>query len=273
MARFVGSDDRYGETALEPRFTSQILCGVLGYRSHPAPAGVKATIYPKPSSKITGIKRVPDAALGDFMDSNIRFATAVELKSPGTDLDVPQPGHGYETPVEQGFYYGKHILGMRWVVVSDMRIIRLYSVESEDEYEEIVSPIALTKMEPYPRVQATGIPAALRLPGAWREGIPGGDAVRQVSGAADRDPGELLRGLLPDTHRPVRGDQEGLKIVGAVPQRQELLEATQRLLDRLLFVYYCEDHPQQLIKKGTLENVASPPATFPDLPLRGCTIT
>ena len=126
------------ETALEPKFISQIMCGVLGYTPYPAPAGVKAAIYSKPSSKITGIKRTPDAALGEFADSDVRVVAAVELKSPGTDLDLPQPSYDYETPVEQGFYYGENILGMRWVVVSDMGpTIRLYSVESEDEYEEI----------------------------------------------------------------------------------------------------------------------------------------
>jgi hypothetical protein len=104
------------------------MCGVLGYSLHPAPAGVAATIYSHPPAEITRISRMPDAALGEFTESDVRFLVAVELKGPRTELDVPQPGYNYETPVEQGFYYGKNILGMRWVIVTDMQLIRLYSV-------------------------------------------------------------------------------------------------------------------------------------------------
>ncbi len=124
------------ESSLEQKFVSEILCGVLGYVVHPARSGSTATLYAKPSQKVTRIKRTPDAMLGEFTDSLYRFVVAVELKSPGTNLDLPQPSYDYETPVEQGFYYGNHILGVQWVVVSDMKLVRLYSVESEDQYEE-----------------------------------------------------------------------------------------------------------------------------------------
>ncbi len=130
------SNSDASESTLEQKFVSEILCGVLGYVLQPAPSGSVATLYPKPSQKVTRIKRTPDAMLGEFTDSFNRFTVAVELKSPGTNLDLPQPSYDYETTVEQGFYYGNHILGVQWVVVSDMKLVRLYSVESEDEYEE-----------------------------------------------------------------------------------------------------------------------------------------
>lgn len=125
------------EATLEQKFVSEVMGAVLGYTPYPAPAGALATIYPKPGSKVTGIKRTPDAALGEFSGSDHRFTAVLELKTPGAGLDVPRPGYDYETPVEQAFHYGNRILGVRWVVVSDMRLIRLYSIEAEDEYEEI----------------------------------------------------------------------------------------------------------------------------------------
>ncbi len=42
-----------------------------------------------------------------------------------------------------------------------------------------------------------------------------------------------------------------------------MLEATQRLLDRLLFIFYCEDHPQQLINNQTVERVTQAAALLP----------
>src|SRR5262249_48915591 len=47
------------------------------------------------------------------------------------------------------------------------------------------------------------------------------------------------------------------------PTRDELLEATQRLLDRLLFVYYCEDHPQELIPDRTIETLTDAARKLP----------
>jgi hypothetical protein len=118
------------ETSLEPRFINDILCGVLGYKSFPAREGDKATVYHKPSQRLTQIDRTPDAMLGEFTGTEARFTAVVELKSPGVNLDLPQPGYENETPVDQGFHYGSRILGVRWVLVSDMRVLRLYSVES-----------------------------------------------------------------------------------------------------------------------------------------------
>ena len=82
------------ETTLEPQFIGQILCSVLGYVLYPTPP--KASLYSKPKSNVTGIKQVPDAALGEFTDSEQRFVVAVELKAPGVDLDTPQASHGLQ---------------------------------------------------------------------------------------------------------------------------------------------------------------------------------
>lgn len=124
------------ESVLEQSFVGHILCDVLGYTAFPAAAPEQASLYPKPGAKITGIRRVPDAALGVFQANDFTFTAVVELKTPGTGLDEPQPRDNNESPVQQGFYYGERILGVRWVLVTDMRIIRLYSVRSSDEYEE-----------------------------------------------------------------------------------------------------------------------------------------
>lgn len=244
------------ESSLEQKFISEVVCSVLGYTPYPAPAGMTASIYTKPSSKITGIKRTPDAVLGAFSDVDHRFVAAVELKTPGTDLDLPQSGYGYETPVEQGFHYGKNILGVRWVIVSDMRLIRLYSVEAEDEYEELDlaecvdaagnSTAAFRKLifllhhDYLIKNHRTSSVSLLYVKSAERQ-IAIRDSFYEVYYS--------IRADLFDAVRKASG------ALTPIPSRQELLAATQRLLDRLLFIYYCEDHPQQLIKNGTFESV------------------
>jgi hypothetical protein len=41
------------------------------------------------------------------------------------------------------------------------------------------------------------------------------------------------------------------------PSRDDLLTATQRLLDRMLFLYYCEDHPDHLIPPNTVRTITT----------------
>ncbi len=126
------------EANLENGFINQIFCDVLGYLPFPAAGSSPATFYPKPSSRITGIGTKPDAVVGHFSTTESNVEGVVELKSPKIDLDLPQAGYDYDTPVAQAFHYGKTILGVQWVIVSNMRLVRLYSVESEDEYEEVI---------------------------------------------------------------------------------------------------------------------------------------
>ena len=63
-----------------------------------------------------------------------------------------------------------------------------------------------------------------------------------------------------DLHLAVREAAEALP---AQFEEQELLEATQRLLDRMLFLYYCEDHPEQLIPRNTVREMVALGARLP----------
>lgn len=253
------------EATLEARFISDVLCGVLGYVTYPAASSdAAASLYCKPSTRLTGIRGTPDAMLGRFSESETSFLAAVELKSPGTDLDLPQAGHGNLTPVEQAFEYGERILGVRWVLVSDMRIIRLYSVESRDEYEEIALRDCVTK-----NGTATSIFRKLFFL-LHHDNLIRGDANAPVallhSKSAQRQI-QIRDGFYQAYYR-IRADlfeaiKEASGQLTPIPSREELLEATQRLLDRLLFIYYCEDHPQQLIQDKTIERVTESSRLLP----------
>ena len=246
------------EASLESQFLTEILGGVLGYVIHPSPAGVVATAYHKPSQRITRIPRTPDVMLGDFAQE-WRFTAAFELKSPGTKLDAPQPGYGNESPVDQGFYYGSRILGVRWVLVSDMRILRLYSVESQGEYEEIDLR------------ECTDDAHFRRLYFLFSYGsLVARHEQSEIHLLYAKSTGQQLqiRDTFYELYYQIRRDL--FDAIGTAslalpkqPNREELLHATQRLLDRLLFIYYCEDHPQQLLPDGTTANVTKAARSLP----------
>jgi SAM-dependent methyltransferase len=243
------------ESSLEARFFQDIMVGVLGYVLYPA-GTPHASLFPKPPKRVTHISRTPDALLGLFSDDVVSFFAALELKSPGTNLDLPQARESSETPVEQGFYYGRRILGVRWVLVSDMKIIRLYAVESQAEYEEFQLKDC---------IDADGRPteAFRRLHFLLHHDylVAGNDASAVAALYLKTNERQMeIRDSFYAIYYDIRSDLHAAISTASAslphaPDQAELLEATQRLLDRLLFIYYCEDHPQRLIARDTVKGV------------------
>jgi hypothetical protein len=125
------------ETSLEQEFNRAFFVNLLGYKLYP---GVEEfwTAWPKPPTAITGLDGEPDVILGHFgSDRPAEALAVVELKRPGTGYDSPQPSYRNRTPVEQAFDYALGLPTCRWVLVSDMRSVRLYSVDSKEEYHEL----------------------------------------------------------------------------------------------------------------------------------------
>ena len=247
------------EAQLEGAF-GQLLVDVLGYRLYPAP---DANLWFKPPSAHTGLGGTPDLVLGDFADADRpKFVGALELKAPGTNLDKPQTGRAdHFTPVEQAFEYGTQLMRARWVLVSDMTAIRLYAVEDAFAYMEFdlskyTSPATFADL--------------------WwllsYESLVGGTDVSPVAGLLAKSTEqriELSEGFYQvyseirrDVFQAVRDECTAKRIAAS---RDDLLGAAQRLLDRLLFLYYCEDHPQQLIDRNTIASVTKQAASLPGI--------
>lgn len=251
------------EVSLEARFLQDIFVGVLGYSLYPA-GSQRASLYSKPPKAVTNISRVPDALLGSFGEHHQAVTAAVELKTPGTKLDLPQAREKSETPVEQGFYYGRRILGARWVLVSDMRVIRLYSVHSAHEYEEFSLAECVSDDS-----HATQRFRTLYLL-LHHDNLVSGHAAASISllYAKSNEVQYAIRDGFYSAYYQIRADLfdeigRASSRMEPAPSRSELLQATQRLLDRLLFIYYCEDHPQRLIPPATVAAVTQAARSMP----------
>ncbi len=253
------------ETSLEQKFGHDILGGALGYRLWPPSPGATATAWPKPPSSETEISGEPDFALGAFDSDQRAFAAILELKSPGTDLDAPQSRSDHRTPVEQAFHYAHQLLGVQWVLVSDMIQIRLYSVESAREFERFALDFDGQLS------QSTTIDKLRRLVLLLHHDylISGGNdspVARLHRKSASRQL-QIRQGFYR-VYFEIRRDlfhsiREAVSQGGVEVTRNELLEATQRLLDRLMFIYYCEDHPQKLLPDGLIERITAAARQLP----------
>ena len=247
-------DTKAKETALEQLFNQTVLGEVLGYSLYPGAAG---SAWPKAPTGATGISGEPDVMLGSFKHGEEpEFLAVLELKAPGIDLDAPQTGRTPPvSPVGQAFAYGKRALGVRWVLVSDMRVIRLYSVDSQHESVSFDlrdcfqgdAPVTAKFRELYWFLSRECL-------------IEGGEQAPLARLLAVSVSEQLaIRDSFYEAYYRIRGDlleaiDEAVKVLPTQPSRDEVLEATQRLLDRMLFLYYCEDTPNRLIPPDTVKN-------------------
>ncbi len=204
--------------------------------------------------------------LGDFPPGGSgTFTVAVELKSPGTDLDRPQKTTiGTRSPVEQAFEYGRGLDDCRWVVVTDMMIVRLYSHDDDGVYvsfdlADACRPGITTDREFRTLYETLGHHAL----------VAGGEksAIAELLERSHQERERLTTGFYR-TYFDIRVDlydaiDAACAAAGIATARDDLLEATQRLLDRMLFMFYCEDHPSHLIPNDTVRTTVQTAQRMP----------
>lgn len=123
-----GTLPRYSESNVEQSWNEQVFARVLDYRtqfSHD-----RLPFHLKPKSYQGGY--FPDFVLGFFGVGEDRVMAAAELKGPLADLDRPQgEKYGNLTAVEQAFRAARAEPACRWVIVSNLKELRLYDVTNE----------------------------------------------------------------------------------------------------------------------------------------------
>lgn len=247
------------ETSLEQRFNQKVLGDVLGYRLYPSP---EASAWPKTSTSVTGIPGEPDVTLGRFVEGEPPTILAVlELKGPKANLD--KPAMSGKTPVQQAFEYGEQILGVRWVLVSNLKVIRLYSVESPTE--TVVFNLADCVAGDSPTAKFRELWALL----SYERLVADGDSSSVSRLLAKSVSRQLeIRDSFYETYYQIRADLLGAvskasQTLDPPPGRDEILTATQRLLDRMLFIYYCEDTPGSLLPPDTVKDTTGRARALP----------
>lgn len=242
-----GVIDKFNEGQVEQTFNQQIFCRFLGYRQ--LGEASEATIVPK----VTGPRGrdTPDFVLGRFdAAANIdRWAVVGEVKSSLTDLDQPQIQRtNKETPVEQAFRYAIHGKpGVEWIIVSNFKEVRLYKNGYSGAFhrwyiQDLIDENKLYEffavLRPESLVDFGSVPFTTRL---FRESVAAGRLLTEGFYALYKQAqAELLKTLAPQ--------QASVQLSEA-----ELYGKTHRLLNRILFAAFCEDHPAELLPRGTLQ--------------------
>jgi hypothetical protein len=241
------------EVTLHSDFLQSVFCRVLDYRSLIESDGKTWELYAEKTMADGGGSA--DAALGFFYsNSNLKgkqklddcIVAPIELKGVKTDLDRQKAG---ESAVDQGWRYANHTEGCKWVIVCNYRELRLYCTRKSTAYYESFFLADLADIEAFKRFYFL----------LCRQNFLPSLAKTATESRIDRllkDCDNREQEITDDLYQKYKNIRELLVNdfirSGQIAPNQELLliEKAQKLLDRVLFVAFCQS--QELLPRNTL---------------------
>lgn len=216
------------ETELLPHFLGDIFENLLGYVGPPAqPYTLKREALVKVDGKFA------DAALGRFGgDGADSILVVIEGKGPQDPLDRPFAGRK-RSAIEQALQYAVQ-LRIDWYLVTNLREIRLFhkghDTFSFERFE--TARLATEETELRRLFFVLGAKRVLESP------APHLDTLLAESKTIGR---ELTNQFYAEYHRMRQGMFEALRRANPAHPPEKILTATQKMLDRVLFIAFCED--------------------------------
>lgn len=240
-----GNYDKTKETQVQSAFLSKFFGVILGYtemhESHD-----EWYLINEAKTEIDSTKA--DGALGYFSKNKNITRAVIELKDANTSLDKKQSTRkDYDSPVSQAFSYSSKFDRCDWIIVSNFKEIRLYNKDRGQGYYESFEILKLDDEKEFKRFYFC----------------------LSKQNLLDENRNSLLDRLVKDTSKNEEEitkdfykDYKNLRkflfehICKHNPNidKKCLLEKTQKLLDRLVFVMFCEDSNISLLPPFTLKN-------------------
>jgi len=231
-------------TQLQGIFLTDFFQTILGYRD--LTEGADHWTYDR-EVRADADGKTADGALGYFTPTQRSYSAAIELKGAGTDLDARASGQRW-TAVEQAYQYAVN-LECNWIIVSNYREIRLYHKNRSQQHYELFKLNELADAAAFKRFcylfSASHVIA--------RDGASVIDRLLADTGAEEQRVTHLLYAEYKQLRLQVLDELRRYN-----PGRSDLflLEKTQKLLDRILFICFCEDRgllPDRIIDRAYTE--------------------
>ncbi len=229
-----------GEVALHGDFLIDIFARVLGYARHiEAPAEWHLAHEQKTLTDATKA----DGALGFFTKETQDIRAVIELKSAGADLDAKQHHKDHKgSAVDQAFAYA-HKSGEKcqWVIVSNYAEVRLYHASFSGKCETF-RLLDLAQEAEFQRFY-------FLLAREFLLAKNGDSAVETLRRQSQTTEQNITVEFYAKYSAARRHLFEHLKQQNPQHDELTLLACTQRLLDRFIFIYFCEDAGDLLPEK------------------------
>lgn len=233
------------ETSLQGKFFSKFFCEILGYTMQDDGQEVW-TLKQEAKTEVDG--KEADGSLGYYSKISAKTRCVIELKDAQCNLDSKQQSReSKQTPVEQAFQYLYKFADCDWVIVSNFRYTRLYhKSKGQTAYEEF-DILNLHEEREFKRFYY----CLCRENLLNEQANSPMDLLIKQSGEADID---ITKEFYAEfkTVRKILFEH----IVENNPDfdKKLLLEKTQKLLDRFIFIFFCED-TAGLLPHNTVENI------------------
>jgi len=245
---------REKEKPLQGQFLEHIFGTVLDYTHAVGHLDAYHLKVETASSKTKGGK-TPDGILGYYGKDKDITRAVIELKAPNVDLDLKQKGReGGLTPVEQGFGYASKFEGVKWVIISNFHTVRLYSTASGQAYCHEFNMANLS--EEHTLHSFIFLLHKDRLISEKAE-VSYTEQIASESYTQEKKITKEFYSFYRDVrlrlfHQLVR-ENPCLESASHVDHEIELLAKAQKILDRVLFICFCEDTgllPHGVIRKA-----------------------
>ena len=233
------------ETSLQGKFFSKFFCEILGYTMQDDGNEVW-TLKQEAKTEVDG--KEADGSLGFYGKNSENTRCVIELKDAQCNLDSKQcKRENKQTPVEQAFQYLYKFADCDWVIVSNFRYTRLYhKSKGQTAYEEF-DILTLNEEKEFKRFYYCLCKENLLNENACSQM----DLLIKQSGEADIDITKEFYSEFKQTRKILFNH-----IIENNPNfdKKLLLEKTQKLLDRFIFIFFCED-TAGLLPHNTVENI------------------
>ena len=200
-----------------------------------------------------------DGALGFFSAGAPGTVIApIELKAAKQDLDLAM-GRAL-TPVQQAWDYANHSPGCRWIVVSNYRETRLYSIARTPDSYEVFQLEDLEDVEAFKRFYFLLCRDHLLPPAPGR--VSFADELLTASAKAEAEVTQKLYEEYRDLRKKLYQDlcRRHSNLLAT-----EVLQHTQTVLDRILFIAFAED--RGLLPSKTIESTCDYRDKFHPVPV------
>lgn len=233
------------ETSLQGKFFSKFFCEILGYTMQDD-GFFEWTLKQEAKTEVDG--KEADGSLGFYSKEKEQTRVVIELKDAQCNLDTKQCSReNKQTPVEQAFQYLYKFADCDWVIVSNFRYTRLYhKSKGQTAYEEF-DILKLNEEKEFKRFYF----CLCRENLINEQANSPMDLLIKQSGVADVD---ITKEFYSDFKKVRKILFEHIVENNPDYDKKLLLEKTQKLLDRFIFIFFCED-TAGLLPHNTVENI------------------
>ena len=223
------------ETSLQGKFFAKFFCEILGYTTIDDISGGGGSWTLKQESKTEVDGKEADGSLGFYTKNSACVHCVIELKDAQCNLDAKQQSReNKQTPVEQAFQYLYKFADCDWVIVSNFRYTRLYhKSKGQTAYEEF-DILTLDNEKEFKRFYYCLCADNL----INKQACSPMDLLIKQTGKNDID---ITKEFYAQFKKVRKLFFEHIVENNPEFDKKLLLEKTQKLLDRFIFVFFCED--------------------------------